>query len=51
LQTLGAALGDWVANTDHLGYEGGALVFMRSFGLHAQFSFATEQVARTNWRR
>ncbi len=26
-QTLGTALGDWVADTGGLGYEGGALVF------------------------
>jgi len=26
-QTLGTALGDWVADTNHLGYLGGALVF------------------------
>ena len=26
-QTLGTALGDWMANTNRLGYEGGALVF------------------------
>jgi uncharacterized membrane-anchored protein len=50
-QTFGAALGDWMADTDHLGYEGGALVFMSSLGSRAQFSFTTEQVARSNWRR
>ena len=27
-QTLGTALGDWVADTGGLGYEGGALVFL-----------------------
>jgi uncharacterized membrane-anchored protein len=26
-QTLGTALGDWIADTNELGYEGGALVF------------------------
>jgi uncharacterized membrane-anchored protein len=26
-QTLGTALGDWVADTNGLGYDGGALVF------------------------
>ena len=26
-QTLGTALGDWMADTGGLGYEGGALVF------------------------
>jgi uncharacterized membrane-anchored protein len=26
-QTLGTALGDWIADTNGLGYEGGALVF------------------------
>jgi uncharacterized membrane-anchored protein len=30
-QTLGTALGDWMADTNGLGYEGGALVF--SLGL------------------
>src|SRR5258708_33500190 len=32
-QTLGTALGDWMADTNGLGYEGGALVF--SVGLAA----------------
>src|SRR3979411_2013020 len=26
-QTLGTALGDWIADTGGLGYEGGALIF------------------------
>lgn len=26
-QTLGTALGDWMADTGGLGYEGGALIF------------------------
>ena len=35
-QTLGTALGDWIADTGGLGYEGGALVF------GAGLAFATE---------
>ena len=33
-QTLGTALGDWVADTGGLGYEGGALVFAAALGRH-----------------
>jgi uncharacterized membrane-anchored protein len=32
-QTLGTALGDWMADTGGLGYEGGALVFAASLAL------------------
>jgi uncharacterized membrane-anchored protein len=32
-QTLGTALGDWMADTTGLGYEGGALVFAAGLGL------------------
>ena len=32
-QTLGTALGDWLADTGGLGYEGGALVFLAALGL------------------
>lgn len=34
-QTLGTALGDWMADTSGLGYEGGALVFLAALGLVA----------------
>jgi uncharacterized membrane-anchored protein len=34
-QTLGTALGDWMADTTGLGYEGGALVFAAGLGLLA----------------
>src|ERR1700675_1342432 len=32
-QTLGTALGDWIADTSGLGYEGGALVFTAALGV------------------
>jgi len=32
-QTLGTALGDWMADTTGLGYEGGALVFAAALGV------------------
>jgi uncharacterized membrane-anchored protein len=34
-QTLGTALGDWLADTRGLGYEGGALVFAAALALVA----------------
>ena len=34
-QTLGTALGDWVADTNGLGYEGGALIFSAGLALIA----------------
>src|SRR5260370_22645607 len=34
-QTLGTALGDWMADTNGLGYEGGALVFTAGLALVA----------------
>ena len=34
-QTLGTALGDWMADTNRLGYEGGALVFGAGLALVA----------------
>src|SRR5260221_9714354 len=34
-QTLGTALGDWLADTGGLGYEGGALVFGAGLGILA----------------
>jgi uncharacterized membrane-anchored protein len=40
-QTLGTALGDWVADTTGLGYEGGALVFAAGLALVAAGYFYT----------
>ena len=40
-QTLGTALGDWVADTNGLGYEGGALVFGAGLVLVAAGYFYT----------
>ena len=40
-QTLGTALGDWVADTTGLGYEGGALVFAAALGIVAVTYFTT----------
>jgi uncharacterized membrane-anchored protein len=34
-QTLGTALGDWIADTGGLGYEGGALVFAAGLAVTA----------------
>ena len=34
-QTLGTALGDWIADTTGLGYEGGALVFLAGLAIVA----------------
>jgi uncharacterized membrane-anchored protein len=34
-QTLGTALGDWMADTSGLGYEGGALVFLAALAVLA----------------
>jgi uncharacterized membrane-anchored protein len=31
-QTLGTALGDWMADTTGLGYEGGAIILTRPLG-------------------
>jgi uncharacterized membrane-anchored protein len=45
-QTLGTALGDWMADTTGLGYEGGALVFAAGLMLIAGGSFYTN-VSRT----
>src|SRR5271156_4093211 len=38
-QTLGTALGDWMADTGGLGYEGGALVFAAGLAVVATFYF------------
>jgi uncharacterized membrane-anchored protein len=40
-QTLGTALGDWVADSGGLGYEGGALVFAAGIALVAALYFRT----------
>ncbi len=45
-QTLGTALGDWMADTNGLGYEGGALVFGSGLALVAAAYFFTK-VSRT----
>jgi len=45
-QTLGTALGDWMADTTGLGYEGGALVFALALALVAAAYFYTS-VSRT----
>jgi len=45
-QTLGTALGDWMADTTGLGYEGGALVFAAALALVAAGYFYTK-VSRT----
>src|SRR6202163_3953047 len=45
-QTLGTALGDWIADTNGLGYEGGALVFGAGLALVAAGYFFTN-VSRT----
>jgi uncharacterized membrane-anchored protein len=40
-QTLGTALGDWIADTGGLGYEGGALVFCAGLAVLATLYFWT----------
>ncbi len=45
-QTLGTALGDWMADTNGLGYEGGAAVFAVGLALVAATYFFTK-VSRT----
>src|SRR6201991_4635467 len=40
-QTLGTALGDWMADTGGLGYEGGALVFLLALALVAGLYYWT----------
>jgi uncharacterized membrane-anchored protein len=45
-QTLGTALGDWMADTNGLGYEGGALVFAAGLALIAAAYFLTP-ISRT----
>jgi uncharacterized membrane-anchored protein len=41
-QTLGTALGDWMADTGGLGYEGGALIFAAGLAVIAALYFWTE---------
>src|SRR6185436_16089457 len=41
-QTLGTALGDWIADTGGLGYEGGALVFGAGLAILAALYFWTD---------
>jgi uncharacterized membrane-anchored protein len=45
-QTLGTALGDWMADTNGLGYEGGAFVFAAGLALVAAGYFYTN-ISRT----
>jgi uncharacterized membrane-anchored protein len=45
-QTLGTALGDWMADTNGLGYEGGAIVFAIGLAFVAAAYFYT-QISRT----
>jgi uncharacterized membrane-anchored protein len=45
-QTLGTALGDWLADTGGLGYEGGALVFATGLAVVVALYFTTT-VSRT----
>jgi uncharacterized membrane-anchored protein len=40
-QTLGTALGDWMADTGGLGYEGGALVFAAGLAILAALYYWT----------
>jgi len=40
-QTLGTALGDWIADTSGLGYEGGAIVFCAGLALLAALYYWT----------
>jgi uncharacterized membrane-anchored protein len=41
-QTLGTALGDWMADTTGLGYEGGALVFAAGLAVLAAAYYWTD---------
>ena len=41
-QTLGTALGDWIADTGGLGYEGGALVFTAGLAVAAALYYWTD---------
>ena len=41
-QTLGTALGDWIADTGGIGYEGGALVFAAGLAVTAALYYWTD---------
>jgi uncharacterized membrane-anchored protein len=41
-QTLGTALGDWIADTGGLGYEGGALIFAAAIAVTAALYYWTD---------
>ena len=41
-QTLGTALGDWIADTGGLGYEGGAVVFAAGLAVTAALYYWTD---------
>jgi len=41
-QTLGTALGDWIADTGGLGYEGGAVVFAAGLAVAAALYYWTD---------
>src|SRR5262249_53798436 len=41
-QTLGTALGDWIADTGGLGYQGGALVFAAGLAVTAALYYWTD---------
>jgi uncharacterized membrane-anchored protein len=41
-QTLGTALGDWIADTGDLGYEGGALLFVGGLAITAALYYWTD---------
>jgi uncharacterized membrane-anchored protein len=41
-QTLGTALGDWIADTGGLGYQGGALVFAAGLAVIAALYYWTD---------
>jgi uncharacterized membrane-anchored protein len=41
-QTLGTALGDWIADTGGLGYEGGALVFSAGLAVLVLLYYVTD---------
>jgi uncharacterized membrane-anchored protein len=45
-QTLGTALGDWMADTNGLGYEGGAVVFFVALAIVAAANYYTS-ISRT----
>ena len=48
-QTLGTALGEWIADTGGLGYEGGALVFGAGLAVTAALYYWTEVSVAAVW--